>query len=273
MRKLDFDRIGARAKRPIITMMVLMSAQLALPAVAPAATYLGEANIQSGHYMTNRGTTSDPASYTLSANGGYASTTMTARHGGTVQSYVSSNGIFDGFSTGTQATATGFITYTFMVVGPQYSVVPVRVQGTGWAKGDGVFNASASLIVNDITGDGYMSTGANEQQKSGAFTFDMVLYFYSNSAYQVRMETNVQAGPWWSSGPVGSSSGWASAYVDPVFTIDPAYASQFTLVGIPQEATAVPEPSAWALMIAGFAMLGSALRARRRSLIRVPALC
>lgn len=56
---------------------------------------------------------------------------------------------------------------------------------------------------------------------------------------------------------------WDEIIVDPVFTIDPAYASQYQLVGIP--AAAVPEPAPTALLIAGVLALTRVRRAGRRA--------
>jgi hypothetical protein len=58
---------------------------------------------------------------------------------------------------------------------------------------------------------------------------------------------------------VALADGTAFASVDPSFIIDPAYASQFTLVGVP----GAPEPASWALLIGGFGLLGGVLRRRQ----------
>lgn len=68
-------------------------------------------------------------------------------------------------------------------------------------------------------------------------------------------------------GPTLSGSDWTLEYVDPFGDLqaDSNQVYRMTLqqtVGDP--AGAIPEPSAWALMIAGFGLAGGCLRARRR---------
>ena len=59
-------------------------------------------------------------------------------------------------------------------------------------------------------------------------------------------------------------AGRGFALVDPVFTIDPAFADRYRLVGVPGEvAAAVPEPGVWALMVLGIGGAGAVLRRRR----------
>ena len=54
----------------------------------------------------------------------------------------------------------------------------------------------------------------------------------------------------------------AQASVDPTFTIDPAYAANFQLIGVPSAAAAVPEPISWSMMIAGLGAVGMMMRQR-----------
>lgn len=61
--------------------------------------------------------------------------------------------------------------------------------------------------------------------------------------------------------------GTADAYVDPIFTIDPAFASNFTLLGVPSDGPAgvpgaVPEPAIWGMMLLGFGLVGGVMRRR-----------
>jgi hypothetical protein len=71
---------------------------------------------------------------------------------------------------------------------------------------------------------------------------------------------------------VGSVGGTAIATADPFIFIDPTFADagEFRIVlsdgvvnGLPP-ASGAPEPAAWAMLIAGFGMVGSTLRRRRR---------
>lgn len=74
---------------------------------------------------------------------------------------------------------------------------------------------------------------------------------------------------------VGASTGRlkGAVTVDPLFELDPAFASQYQLVGLPDNPTggapALPEPSSWAMMVGGFGLLGGMLR-RRRPAVQSP---
>jgi PEP-CTERM motif len=56
--------------------------------------------------------------------------------------------------------------------------------------------------------------------------------------------------------------GGASASVETIITVDPAYADEFQIQFSPGVAT--PEPSTWAMMLLGFAGLGFAFRRQSR---------
>ena len=61
----------------------------------------------------------------------------------------------------------------------------------------------------------------------------------------------------------------AFASVDPVFTVDPAYAGQYSIVfspGVGNSPDVVPEPAGWTMMLAGLGGLGMARRFRWRQL-------
>ncbi len=76
----------------------------------------------------------------------------------------------------------------------------------------------------------------------GAWTINQEGSFVANTIYQVSLQVEVENG--------------GSAYIDPTFTIDPAYASNYSLTFSAGLANAVPEPSTWAMMLLGFAGVG-----------------
>jgi hypothetical protein len=84
----------------------------------------------------------------------------------------------------------------------------------------------------------------------GAWTISNEYSFDANTIYQVSLQVEATAG--------------GSAYIDPTFSIDPAYASNYSLTFSAGIANAVPEPSTWAMMILGFAGIGF-MACRRKS--------
>jgi hypothetical protein len=56
-----------------------------------------------------------------------------------------------------------------------------------------------------------------------------------------------------------------SGYIDPVITIDPAYAGRFSVVQSDIPLVAVPEASTWALLLAGLGGVAGVVRRRSRA--------
>jgi len=106
------------------------------------------------------------------------------------------------------------------------------------------------------------------------FTFDQWINVKPDDDLLVQMhaESSIFSSP-------GAGRLATSILVDPVFEIGPEYASQYKLVGLPlgsQTPSGVPEPASWAMMMAGFGLVGSGLRRRNavkndRPLVRRPA--
>jgi hypothetical protein len=83
-----------------------------------------------------------------------------------------------------------------------------------------------------------------------------------NTVYTVELQVYALGG--WN---VATGAGGATGNIDPIISIDPSSADAggglFFSAGVGNGA--VPEPSTWALMLAGFAALGFAYRVRRRA--------
>ncbi|MFT3975823.1 MAG: PEPxxWA-CTERM sorting domain-containing protein [Sphingomonas bacterium] len=114
----------------------------------------------------------------------------------------------------------------------------------------------------------------------GGDSFDKTIWVYSNSDIQVVLNTSALV-QYYSDGAGDApfpTFGTISARADPVFSIDdPAYAG-FSIVGLPTgapppSAGAVPEPVSWAMMVAGFGLVGGTMRRRRRRPERAGAAC
>ena len=153
-------------------------------------------------------------------------------------------------------------TYYFSVVGGLDEAVPLLITGAGHTYSTGGAGyVEVDENINNITNFGrtcFVGSGT-----CGDFSYSQSVSITSNTvAYLSLSAFSVVQG--------GSNGGW----IDPMITIDPNFADagHFHLVfsdGISNGtglAPGVPEPSAWALMIAGFGVAGAALRRRRPAL-------
>jgi hypothetical protein len=221
-----------------------------LPVAAQSATYSAAA----GYYHTVGG--SAPGTYATSEAGGSASATVGPANGGTINVFATSLGAPDNYN---GMVADGWISYDVQFVGMSNISVPVRVQAHGYAQGSG--NGYQADTSFSITGQNFSTVGASAETSSSdpfvSFVFDQMVSFSSNTSYHVQLFASASA-------VFRNGGGTASAFVDPVFTIDPAYANNFTIVGVPGQTGAVPEPAAWAMMVGGFGLVGSAMRRRQR---------
>jgi hypothetical protein len=228
----------------------LRLASLALLASAPVAAQAVTYSAAAGYYHTVGG--SAPGTYATSEAGGSASATVGPANGGTIQVSASSLGAPDNYN---GMVANGLIGYDIQVLGLSDISVPVRVQAYGYAIGSGSgYQANTSF---QITGQDFATVGGHAETSSAdpsvSFAFDQIVSFASNTDYHVQLFASASA-------VFRNGGGTALAFVDPVFTIDPAFARDFRIVGVPGEASAVPEPAAWALMVVGFGLTGGAMR-------------
>lgn len=159
------------------------------------------------------------------------------------------------------ATASATIDYMIRLVGPAGNAVPVGILASGYADGAGYYNSRASITVtqgsNVLARGGAGSPRQAPVYTNGRFDFvvDQMLQLEPNVDYRVFMTAMA------SSGNLSARfKSFAEAYVDPVFTVDAAYASLYTLTGVP----AVPEPGTWVLLLTGGGMICLATRRQRR---------
>jgi hypothetical protein len=118
----------------------------------------------------------------------------------------------------------------FVMSQPGVDGVSARYEGYNWQNGD----------------DGRM------------WTVDQYVSFQPDVPISVYM--------WAAIGTSFTGAGSGGVYVDPLFELDPVFASQYDLVGLPAGQTSpVPEPSTWVLSILGFGLVGSTMRRRKAS--------
>ena len=157
-------------------------------------------------------------------------------------------------------------TYYFGIVGPTAVEVPIILSGAAELRATG----GSSVEVGETygrNGGTYSNFGPVRcyvgSQGCGTFTFTQ--------------HFSLTAGTDSVGGDVGfttlgiyliAQEGSAAGFIDPVITIDPAFANanQYRIVfgqGAGNPGT-VPEPAAWVLMVAGFGVVGGSIRSRRQ---------
>lgn len=244
--------------RQQISALLTSGALVALLAAPDAGAALYTGSVQTSFGSPLGDTTDSPASYQTAAGAETAVSTTSSATGG--------SGFVRATSFSELATASATIDYTIRLVGPGGIVVPVGILASGYADGVGYYNARSSITVtqgtNVVASGGAGSPRQTPVYAAGRFEFfiDQTLLLEPNVDYRVFMTAMA------SSGTLGVNFGSvAEAYVDPVFTIDAAFAPLYSLTGVPA-VPAVPEPGTWALMLAGASLLALDTRRRRESI-------
>lgn len=236
---------------PLLGLMLLA----ALPAAAQNRTYVGSASAANGVAM-DKGTTSAPASYSATYETSSAGVVMSDAHGGTISAHADTG---HNPYTNWNAVGQGRMIFSFQVAGDANVFVPVRVQAWANVSGSGGgYTATAQFrvdpaISSGVVAEAHTSDNPWDTGRSNGFVVDQVVLMYSNTDNWVDMSAAATTGSY---GLAGS----AYAFVDPVFTIDSAYADRFSIVGLPSP---VPEPATWAMAIGGLALVGGAARRAR----------
>jgi len=175
------------------------------------------------------------------------------------------------------AQVSAFATYYMYVAGPTNTSVSVDIAAQGWVVGTGTATLNMTPADNPFF---QVIPTQSETNTIRSWIYKDVLQLRTDTIYRISMQIGADA----ASGAYGGGSGTSaifksqdsSAFLDPEFTIDPAYSSQYSLIfsdGIGDGfSPAVPEPSTWAMMMIGFAGLGyiSSRRRARRIAVLLP---
>jgi hypothetical protein len=157
------------------------------------------------------------------------------------------------------------LTYYAELVGPDFgTTVPVDLTYSGGMSVVG-FAASANV---EIALGGVSRGGSLFDPGDVPFSGALTGFFRPGDVFPIFMSAGA-----------GGNFGSASASVDPMLTvdasffdIDPNFALDYHFLLSPGFTNGlgpgIPEPSAWAMMLAGFLALGATLRTRRAGLVR-----
>jgi hypothetical protein len=254
----------------------LVAAVLAGPALADNERYYASAGARMSYGDSPRQTVpnqSTPASASVGDLTYFAAADASARVVGGVAtaSVLVPPARTDGLPYPILASARSGMTYSFHLAGENTGErVPVSIFGGASVNWVGGAFGEADVYLSGESGDTELFRtwrAISDEPVSGGVNhkIDETLFLVPGVSYDVQLYANVFATPHYSG--VNSLSAYAVATADPVFTVLGDFADHYTIVGVPQPQTpvgGVPEPAAWALMLAGFAGLGAMLRARRR---------
>jgi PEP-CTERM motif len=197
----------------------------------------------SGPYDVTNGAATAGTSYTL-ATEGEASLTIDA-----------------GSALAQQASAS--VTWNFIVNGPANQSTFVFLVGRGDQK---VVKPAGDLDIDDasatISGDAFQLSGG-DQTSNGEQRFGISLgaYLETNTVYTIIETLSAY------SFPLDGTTDLVQASFDPTVSLGDTsgvYSITLSPVSVP-----VPEPATWAMMLAGFGLVGFGLRSSRRQAVRV----
>lgn len=139
--------------------------------------------------------------------------------------------------------------YTFSYMAGSYSPVSIAMSGTGEVYGNGFFspNGPDPLQIDVVVPD-QLSLGEFFKQTGSA------PIPYSIALVDVALRFSTRGRTYFGYAQVGGSFLTQFAYND----------TPGGSISTGQAPTAVPEPTAWAMLIAGFGGIGAAMRGRRR---------
>ena len=237
-------------------------------AQADNLVYVGEANTNT-FGTQDAGRTDGPAAYASSGRYAASSSSMDLDVVGGQLNVAASADQFG------SSYAYGQLDYTFRMESLDGSTadVPLQLGVTATGFADSAGRGGRSYIEFFLAGYYYDHVESSTLYNPGAMTYTYShdpVTVGSKSVISIRMIAYAQA-----NGTTGVCTpdycgASAQAWIDPTFTLLGPNASNYRIVGVPGASVtpptnpggAVPEPSTWALMIAGFGLAGVGLRRR-----------
>lgn len=170
------------------------------------------------------------------------------------------------------------LSYSFLLTGSTFAVVPLIAYGHLSAALSGAGQVNADLVIDNGAYSGAGDHLYLTRFDQGSRARDAVIHFQAITGVVGTVNLNAD---------IISYGGSGSAFVDPYIIIDPAFArvdrnylQNYALTfsdgagnvapaGFVPPPGAVPEPAAWALLITGFGLTGAAARRRRTGAVTV----
>jgi len=127
----------------------------------------------------------------------------------------------------------------------------------GWANSTAGFNASANLWLSGGPSDRFyfQASSVSGVTASPDFNVSQTYSLLANVVYQVILQTDIDGS---AANPNGSTSVFAKAFVDPMFTIDPSFGDYSILLsdGVGNALASTPIPAALPLFATGLGAMG-----------------
>ncbi len=211
---------------------------------APVTLYEGNVIVGSNFtgFVQDKGVTNLPNSYQVGSGNDMARSVTFSATGGSTHSSVTSMLL--------QGAAMSQIDYVLSLVGPAGPPVPVHVVASGFADGSGSRTQSSAFFTlngTSLSDSLHASVFHNFADGRHDFMIDTVILFQPNADYSVRLLALASTGL-----ATDNNLNFSEAFVDPLFIVDAAFASRYTVVGVPGQAPpSVPEPNSALLCMLG----------------------
>lgn len=242
--------------------LALLMAAAANPVVAQTSIYNSILVVKPDNSNFNSLVNDQTGTFTVTNAGGSATVTTVLDNGGFTQAIAQST-VF------TQSGAN--LNFDLKLDGPAGGLVEVLVATSGQVVTSGDMYARAALSLNAFVGGQTefplqlvavrctgLEAGCFDETAQSAWNHAALsIWLRPNVLYSGLLQASVSQ--------LQNGVGSGSAFADPIFSLAPGNPG-YTLIGSHSSLVstgAVPEPSSWAMLIAGFGLIGAAARRQR----------